>query len=151
MKKTYSVQIFMTNKMSRRDFINSLMRAARVSSDVDLAKCLGVTKQKIGYWKQEENGLDIELLLQKFGPETIDYLKNRYEIGEDSVDDITIHYAEVGKKMTEAIRMMIANGLISVQLEPQASVTPARQQAGPGPTVEQVEGLMNQGRRIAES
>lgn len=143
MKNHDRVQIFMTNKMSRRDFIQSLMSSAGVTTDVELAAILGVTKQKIGYWKQEERGLDIEILLQKFGPETITYLKNRYGIEQKEVDSIALVYAEVGKMMTDVITLMIDKGLISVNDQ---FNLPARQQAGPGPTVERVKALNDQGK-----
>ncbi|MCG8342875.1 MAG: translesion error-prone DNA polymerase V autoproteolytic subunit [Chlorobiales bacterium] len=91
-------------KSSREKLVDKLLKASNSSSDSELAKILGVKKQKISYWRSEKGSLDYDLLLKKFSQETLKFLSNEY--GIDSETRKNEREEKAGKLLAEAVRLL---------------------------------------------
>lgn len=91
-------------KSSREKLVNNLLKASKCSSDSELAKILGVKKQKVSYWRSEKGSLDYDLLLNKFSQETLKFLSNEY--GTDIERRKNEREEKAGKLLAEAIHLL---------------------------------------------
>ncbi|PWW83052.1 hypothetical protein CR164_00370 [Prosthecochloris marina] len=91
-------------KSSRAKLVDALLKASNSSSDSELAKILGIKKQKISYWRSEKGSLDYDLLLEKFGRETLKFLSSEH--GFDIETREKEREAKAGQLLAEAIRLL---------------------------------------------
>ena len=91
-------------KSSREKLVDMLLKASNCRTDSELAKSLGVNKQKVSYWRSEKGSLDYDLLLNKFGRETLKFLSNEYGIG--IVNEKDEREEKAGKLLAEAIQLL---------------------------------------------
>ncbi|NTV25905.1 MAG: translesion error-prone DNA polymerase V autoproteolytic subunit [Chlorobiaceae bacterium] len=66
--------------MDKREFIDMLKAKAGTKSDEAFGDIFGVSKQTVGYWKSGKQGIDFDRLLRKFGPETLKFIQEEYNI-----------------------------------------------------------------------
>ena len=91
-------------KSSREKLINHLQKIANCNTETELAKYLGVNKQKVSYMKSEKGGLDYDLLLEKFGQETLKFLSIEYGIIQETQKEE--RQEKAGKLLAEAIQLL---------------------------------------------
>lgn len=95
-------------KSSREKLINHLQKTANCNTETELAKYLGVNKQKVSYMKSEKGGLDYDLLLEKFGHETLKFLSVEYGINQEIERED--RQEKAGKLLAEAIHLLSQEG-----------------------------------------
>lgn len=90
-----------------------LIKKSGVSRDEDFGKIMGVTKSAVGLWKNEKSPIPIEKFLTVFGQETLDWIKQKYNLDDKKTDNES---EEVMKAEARKIQLLFDRGLIKVEV-----------------------------------
>lgn len=89
-----------------------LINKSGAKRDEDFGKIMGVTKSAVGLWKNGKSPIPIEKFLTAFGQETLDWIKQEYNLDDKQTDNES---EEVLKAEARKIQLLFDRGLIQVE------------------------------------
>lgn len=91
-------------KISQSEFVKTLIRKSSCETDEEFGRLFGVTKSSVSHWKNEKAAIPLERFLEVFGKETLDWIKQYYNLEDESAADAKRHQ-RIGRLMEEVVRL----------------------------------------------
>jgi hypothetical protein len=99
----------MSKKISQKEFVKGLVKKTGCASNEEFGNIFGVSKSAVGLWINEKSPIPLDRFLSKFGRETLDWVKQHYELDDDMIGKS----GEVLRREAEKIQYLIDSGLIT--------------------------------------